>query len=62
MGKKGKAFKALVRKSEGKRPLRRQRRILGNNIKTDHKEIGRKSLVWILLAQDSDQWPALVKT
>ena len=51
-----------MRKYDGKKPHRSPRRILIDNIKMDHKEIERKSVVWIHLAQDRDQWQAIVKT
>jgi hypothetical protein len=51
-----------VRKPEGKRPLGRPRRRWVNNIKIDLREIGSDGMDWIYLAQDSDQWRALVNT
>jgi hypothetical protein len=47
---------------EGKRPLERPRRRWVNNIKIDLREIGWGGLDWIDLAQDMDQWSALVNT
>jgi hypothetical protein len=47
---------------EGKRPLRRARRRWVDNIKTDFREIGWVAMDWIKLAQDRDQWRALVNT
>jgi hypothetical protein len=47
------AYSILVGKPEGKRPLRRPRRIW--------EDIGEKGVVWMQLAQDRDQWWALVK-
>jgi hypothetical protein len=52
----------LVRKPEGKRPLGRRRRRCQNNIKMDLREIGWDGMDWIDLAQDMDQWKALVNT
>jgi hypothetical protein len=49
-----------VGKPEGKRPLRRPRRRLGDNIKIDLRVIG--GMDWIYLARDMDQWRALVNT
>jgi hypothetical protein len=40
MGEKRIAYRILVGKSEGKRPLGRPRRRCVDNIKIDHKEIG----------------------
>jgi len=52
----------LVRKPEGKRPLGRPRRRWEDNIKMDLREIGWEDVDWIHLAQDRDQWRALVNT
>jgi hypothetical protein len=49
-----------VGKPEGKRPLGRQRRRWVNNIILDLTEIGWDGIDWIDLAQDRDQWRALV--
>jgi hypothetical protein len=51
-----------VRKPEGKRPLGRPRCIWVDNIKIDLREIGWGSMDWIVLAQDRDQWRALLNT
>jgi hypothetical protein len=56
-----------VGKPEGKRPLGRPRRRWVDNIKMDLREWGWDGMVWdgmdwILLAQDRDQWRALVNT
>jgi hypothetical protein len=40
MGEKRNAYRLLVGKPEGKRPLERQRRRWVNNIKMDLREIG----------------------
>jgi hypothetical protein len=50
------AYRVLVRKPEGRRPLRRLSHILEVNIKMDLKEIGWEDVDWIYLAQDRDQW------
>jgi hypothetical protein len=52
----------LVGKPEGKRPLGRPRRTWVDNIKMDLGAIGWDGRVWIQLAQDRDQWRALVNT
>jgi hypothetical protein len=62
MGEKGNAYRILVGKSEGKRPLGRPRRKWEDNIKMDIREIGWGGMDWIDLAQDRDQWGALVNT
>jgi hypothetical protein len=52
----------LVGEPEGKRPLGRPRRRWVDNIKMDLREIGWDGMYWIDLAQDRDQWTALVNT
>jgi hypothetical protein len=47
---------------EGKRPLGRPIHRWKNNIKMDLREVGWGGLDWIDLAQDRDQWRALVNT
>jgi hypothetical protein len=49
-----------VGKPEGKIPLGRPRRRWVDNIKMDLNKIGRDGMDWIDLAQDRDQWRALV--
>jgi hypothetical protein len=51
-----------VGKPEGKRPPERPRRRWEDNIKMDLREIGWGGMDWIDLAQDRDQWRALVNT
>jgi hypothetical protein len=50
----------LVGKPEGNRPLGRPRRRWEDNIRMDLREIGWGGMEWIDLAQDRDQWRALV--
>jgi hypothetical protein len=47
-------------KAEGKRPLGRPRRRWVDNIKIDLREIEWDGKGWLDLAQDRDQWRALV--
>jgi hypothetical protein len=61
-GNKRNAYKILVGKPEGKRPLGRLRRTRVDNNKMDLREIGWDGMDWIDLAQDRDQWRALVNT
>jgi hypothetical protein len=61
-GEKKNAYRILVGKPEGKRPLGRPRRRLVDNIKVDLREIELDGVDWIDLAQDRDQWRALVNT
>jgi hypothetical protein len=56
------AYRMLVKKPEGKRPLRRLRRRWLDEIKWDLREIGWDDMDLIDLAQDRDQWRALVNT
>jgi hypothetical protein len=56
------AYKIGVGKPEEKRPLGRTRHKWVDNIKIDFIEIGWDGLDWIDLAQDRDQWGALVNT
>jgi hypothetical protein len=62
MGETRTASRILVGKPEGKRPLGRLRRRWVDNIKMDLGEIGWDGVDWIELAQDRDQWRALVNT
>jgi hypothetical protein len=62
MGEKRNAYKILVGKPEGKRPLGRPRRRWVDNIKIYLREIRWDGSDWINLAQDRDQWRTLVKT
>jgi hypothetical protein len=60
MWEKRKAYRILVVKPEGKRPLGRPRRRWEDNIRMDLREIGWGGMDWIDLAQNRDQWKALV--
>jgi hypothetical protein len=62
MGETRNAYRILVGKPEGKRPLGRPRRRWVDNIKMGLGEIGWDGVDWIELAQDRDQWRALVNT
>jgi hypothetical protein len=59
-GEKRNAYRLLVGKAEGKRPLGRPRRRWVDNIKMDLLEIGWGVVDWIGLAQDRDKRRALV--
>jgi hypothetical protein len=60
MGEERNAYRILVGKPEGKRPLGRPRRRLEDNIRMDLREIGWGGMDWIDLAQNRDQWRVLV--
>jgi hypothetical protein len=62
MGEKRNACRILVGKAEGKRPLGRPRRTWVDNIKIDLREREWDGMDWIDLAQDRDQWRALMNT
>jgi hypothetical protein len=62
MGENRNAYRILVGKPEGKRPLGRPRRRWVDDIKMDLREIGWGGIDWIHLAQDRDQWRTLVNT
>jgi hypothetical protein len=56
------AYRVLVGRLEGKRPLGRPRRRCEDNIKIDLREIGIDEANWIHLAQDWVHWWAFVNT
>jgi hypothetical protein len=62
MAEKRNGYRMLMGKPEGKRPLGRHRGRWEDNIKMDLREIGWGGMDWTDLAQDRDQWTALVNT
>jgi hypothetical protein len=62
MGATRNAYRILVGKPEGKRPLGKPRRRWVDNIKMDLKETAWDGMDWIDLAQDSVQWRTLMNT
>jgi hypothetical protein len=62
MREKRNAYRLLVGKPEGKRPLERPRRGWVNNIRMDLGEVGWGDVDWIGLAQDRNRWRALVNS
>jgi hypothetical protein len=62
MGVKRNACGILMGKPDGKRPLGWPRRRWVDNIKKNIREIGWDGMDWIDLAEDREQWRALVNT
>jgi hypothetical protein len=62
MGERRDAYRVLVGKSEGMRPLGRPRYRREINIKMDLQEVGGGAggIYWIDLAEERDRWWALV--
>jgi hypothetical protein len=61
-GEKRNAYRLLVGKPEGKRPLGRLRHRWVDNIRMDLGEVGWGDVDWIDLAQDRNRWRALVNS
>jgi hypothetical protein len=62
MGEKSNAYRLLVGKPEGKRPLGRPRRRWVDNIRMDLGEVEWGDMDWISLAKDRNRWRALVNS
>ena len=62
MGEERGAYRFLVGKPEGKRPMGRPRRRWVNNIRLDLQEVGCGYVDGIPLAQDRGRWRTLVST
>jgi hypothetical protein len=62
MGEGRNAYRVLMGKSEGKRPLGRPRHRWEDGIKMDLREIVWGGVEWIHLAQDRERWRAVVNT
>jgi hypothetical protein len=60
MGEGRGAYRILVGRPEGRRPLGRPRRRWEGNIKMDLEEVAWEGVDWIDMAQDRDRWRALV--
>jgi hypothetical protein len=59
-GEKRNTYRILVGEPEQERPVGRQRYRWVYNIKMDLTDIGWDGVDWIYMAQDKDQWRALV--
>jgi hypothetical protein len=62
MGEKRNAYRLLVGKPEGKRPLGRPRRRWVDNVRTGLGEVGWSDVDWIGLSQDRGRWRALLSS
>jgi hypothetical protein len=62
MGANRSAYMILVGMPEGKIPLGRPEHMWEDNIRMDLREMEWGGIDWIDLAQDWDQWMALVNT
>jgi hypothetical protein len=62
MGKKRNAYRLLVGKQDGKRPLGRPRRRWVDNIRMDLGEVGWGDVDYIGLAKDRNRWRAVVNS
>jgi hypothetical protein len=62
MGENRNAYRLLVGKPEGKRPLGRPRRRWVDNIRMDLGEVGWGDVDWIGLVKDRNRWRALVNS
>jgi hypothetical protein len=61
-GENRNAYRLLVGKPKGKRPLGRPRRRWMDNIRVDLGEVGWSDVDWIGLGQDRNRWRALVNS
>jgi hypothetical protein len=61
-GEKRNAYRLLVGKLEGKRPLGRPRRSWVDNIRMDLREVGWGNVDCIGLAKDRNRWRAVVNS
>ena len=61
MGDRRGAYRVLVGKSEGKKPIGRCRRRWEDNSGMDPQKVGWGDMEWIELTRDKDRWRALVE-
>jgi hypothetical protein len=62
VGEKRNAYRLLVGKPEGKRPLARPKRRWVDNVRMDLGKVGWGDVDWIGLAKDRNRWRALVNS
>jgi hypothetical protein len=62
MRERSNAYRLLVGKPEGRRPLRTPRRRCLNNIRMDIVKVGWGDVDWIGLPEDRDRWRTLVNS
>jgi hypothetical protein len=62
MGDRRNAYRLMVGKPEGRKPLGRPRHRWLDNIRMDLVEMGWSDVDWIGLARDRDRWRALVNS
>jgi hypothetical protein len=62
MGQKRNAYRLLLGKPDGKRPLGRPRRRWVDNIRMDLGEVGWSDVNWIGQAQDRNRWRTFVNS
>jgi hypothetical protein len=62
MGEKRNAYRLLMGKPEGKRPLGRPRRRWVDHIRMDLGEVEWGDVDWIGLAKDGERWRAFVNS
>jgi hypothetical protein len=62
MGQKRNTYRIFVGKPEGKKPLGMPKRRCVDNIRIDNREIEWSGMDWIDVAQNRDQWRAIVNT
>jgi hypothetical protein len=60
MGEGRGAYRILLGRPEGRRPLGRPRRRWEDNIKINLQEVGWKGVDWIDMTEDRDRWRAVV--
>jgi hypothetical protein len=60
MGEERKVYKVFMGRPKGKRPPWRPKHRWENGIRMDFRETGWEGVEWVQLAQDREQWQAVV--